>query len=154
MTEIARGLAGVAIAETRLSRVDGEAGQLVIGGFALEDLAPKASFEETLFLLWNDRLPTGEELDRLHKSLAARRSLPAPTLAVLRAAAAVGAEPMDALRMGVSTLGLADPALHQTELQAQPAAANRQRALRLVATLPTIVAAFPTTETMTTGMSG
>lgn len=142
MTEIARGLAGIAITETRLSRVDGEAGQLLIGGFALEDLAPNASFEQTLFLLWNDRLPNAEELSALHKSLAARRSLPAPTLAVLRAAAAVGAEPMDALRMGAATLGLGDADLHQSELQAEPSSANRRRALRLVAALPVMVAAF------------
>lgn len=141
MTEIAYGLAGIAITETRLSRVDGEAGQLVIGGFALEDLAPNASFEETLFLLWNDRLPSVEELDGLRKHLASRRALPAPTLAVLRAAAAVGAEPMDALRMGVATLGLSDDSLHRTELQAEPVQANRERALRLVAALPVIVAA-------------
>lgn len=78
----------------------------------------------------------------LRRSLAARRPLPAPTLSVLRAAAAVGAEPMDALRMGVATLGLADQALHRTELRSQPADANRERALRLVAALPVIVAAF------------
>ena len=142
MTEIARGLAGIAITETRLSRVDGEAGQLVIGGFALEELAPNACFEETLFLLWNDRLPASQELSALRKSLSARRALPAPTLSVLRAAAAVGAEPMDALRMGVATLGLGDDSLHRTELQAEPARANRERALRLVAALPVITAAY------------
>ena len=142
MTEIAHGLAGIAVTETRLSRVDGDAGELVIGGFALEDLAPNASFEETLFLLWNDRLPNASELEALHRVLAERRPLPAPTLAVLRASAAVGAEPMDALRMALGTLGLADAGLHCTELQAEPSEANRERALRLVAALPVIVAAF------------
>ena len=57
MTEIARGLEGVKFAQTRLSKVDGQAGQLTIGGYPLEALAPNASFEEVLFLLWNDRLP-------------------------------------------------------------------------------------------------
>lgn len=142
MTEIARGLAGVAVTETRLSRIDGEAGMLTIGGFPVEELAPNASFEQTLFLLWHDRLPSSPELADLRRSLAARRTLPPPTLSVLRAAAAVGAEPMDALRMGAATLGLGDAALHQTGLQAEPAEANRERALRLVAALPVMAAAF------------
>ena len=141
MTEIARGLAGIAITETRLSGVDGEAGELVIGGFALEDLAPNASFEETLFLLWNDRLPSARELEALRADLAVRRDLAPATLAVLRAAAAVSAQPMDALRMATATLGLSDDALHATSLQAEPAAANQRRAMRLVAALPTAVAA-------------
>ena len=142
MTRIARGLAGVAVTETRLSEVDGEAGRLTIAGFELESLAPRADFEQTLFLLWHDRLPDREELTDLKRSLAERRRLPAPTLSVLRAAAAMGAEPMDALRMGAATLGLADDALHRSGLQAEPAEANRSRALRFVAALPVIVAAY------------
>jgi citrate synthase len=141
-TEIARGLAGIAIGYTRLSRVDGELGELVIGGYSVEDLAPRASFEEVLFLLWNDRLPTGAEHERLRQRLAERRELPPITLAVLRAAAAVGCQPMDALRMGVSTLGLAEDDLHQIELQSEPAAANQRRALRLVAAMPVVAAAY------------
>ena len=57
MTEIKRGLAGVVLTETRMSRVDGEAGELIIGGFPLEEIAPYAYFEEVLYLLWNDQLP-------------------------------------------------------------------------------------------------
>lgn len=142
MSEIARGLAGIAVTQTRLSHVDGEAGRLLIAGFAVEDLAPRARFEETLFLLWNDRLPSPVELARLRAGLAARRELPPATLAVLRAAARVGAEPMDALRMGAATLGLAEPALHRTELLTRPADESRQGALRLVAALPVIAAAY------------
>ena len=44
--------------ETRLSHVDGERGELVIGGFAVEELAPHARFEEVLHLLWHGRLPS------------------------------------------------------------------------------------------------
>ncbi|MEM7410244.1 MAG: citrate synthase [Myxococcota bacterium] len=139
---LSRGLENVAIAETRLSRVDGDAGELVIGGYALEELASRAEFEETLFLLWNDRLPTLAELAGLHGELASRRALPAPTLALLEAAAAADVAPMDALRMAIGSLGVGEPALHATELQAEPNPANQQRALRLVAAVPTAVAAF------------
>jgi citrate synthase len=142
MTHFAPGLEGVAIGETRLSHVDGEAGELVIGGFALADLAPFASIEEVLFLLWNDRLPTAGELEALRADLAARRELAPATLSVLRAAAAVGSQPMDALRMATATLGLADDDLHAIDLQSEPAAANQRRAMRLVAALPTAVATY------------
>lgn len=140
--EIARGLAGIAITETRLSRVDGEAGRLLIGGFAVEELAPNATFEETLFLLWNDRLPAPAELGELRARLAARRELAPATLAVLRAAASVGVPPMDALRMGAATLGLSEAALHRTELQARPARECQESCLRIVAALPVIAAAY------------
>lgn len=140
MSSIQRGLADVVVTETRLSRVDGDAGELVIAGFPVAELAPRATFEETLFLLWNDRLPGAEELAELRARLAARRTLPAATEVLLRSAAAEGASAMDALRMGVSTLGLLDPELHRTELQSEPAEANQLRALRLVAALPTLVA--------------
>jgi citrate synthase len=142
MTQIAHGLAGIVIAETRLSRVDGEAGELVIGGFALEELAPKAEFEDTLFLLFHDRLPSDRERRRLAGALKAAREISPATLAVLRAAVAGGAEPMDALRMGFATLGLAEDDLHRTALQAEPAEANQRRAVRLVAAMPVLVGAI------------
>jgi citrate synthase len=139
---IARGLEGIAITETRLSCVDGQAGRLVIGGFPVEDLAPKASFEETLFLLWHDRLPDAAERADLESSLAARRSLPPATLALLRAAADAATAPMDALAMGLASLGLGDPGLLRTQLHTEPPRANRERALSLVAAVPAIVGAF------------
>jgi len=49
--EVKSGLAGVVAAATRLSSVDGEAGELVIGGYPLEEFAGRATFEETIYLL-------------------------------------------------------------------------------------------------------
>ena len=54
MTE---GLDGVVAAATRLSHVDGEAGRLTIAGYAVEDIAPNATFEEVAYLLLHDQLP-------------------------------------------------------------------------------------------------
>lgn len=125
------GLEGIIAAETRLSHVDGEAGRLIIAGYALEDLAPHASFEEVVFLLWQDRLPTAAELEQLRQALAARRALPEPTLTLLRAAAAAGLPAMDALRLAIDSLAIS---LGAADLQEQ--------ALRLVAAAPTIVAAY------------
>src|SRR5215831_1612118 len=101
MKRVAHGLDGVVVATTRLSEVDGERGRLIIGGFPVEELAPHASFEEVLFLLWRDRLPSAGERDGLVAALTEQRALPDPTLWLLHAAARTGVEPMDALRMGV-----------------------------------------------------
>ena len=134
---VVSGLDGVLVAETRLSRVDGLAGELTIGGFPLEELAPNAAFEEVVYLLWHDRLPTSAELIELRSELAGLRTLPDPTLDLLRAAASKSLPPMDALRMGAGTLTLADP-----DPSDSSTAANLARAKAIVARLPTIVAAY------------
>jgi citrate synthase len=58
------GLEGVVAAATRLSQVDGEGGRLTIAGYAVEDLAPNATFEEVAYLLLHDRLPEPAERSR------------------------------------------------------------------------------------------
>jgi citrate synthase len=125
------GLEGVISAETRLSSVDGEAGELIIAGFPVEELASRASFEETVYLLWYDTLPDPERLAAFRKELAGRRVLAPATLGLLRAAAAERADTMDALRMaaGTTSLGATGDEPHA-------------EALALVALLPTIVAAY------------
>ena len=137
MTEIARGLRDVILTETRLSMIDGLAGKLIIAGFPLEELAPKATAEETIYLLWNDRLPNKKELETFRNNLIANRELPATTTTVLRAAAQRNLPIMDALRMGVDTLSLVDPEFDDTSHEA-----NMRRAVRLLARFPSIVAAY------------
>src|SRR5215210_7333907 len=100
------GLDNVVAATTRLSQVDGEAGRLTIAGYAVDDLAPQASFEEVAHLLLHGRLPAPADLVRFSRELAARRVLPRAALGVLREAAAVNALPMDALRMAAPLLSL------------------------------------------------
>lgn len=132
------GLEGVVAAETRLSGVDGQAGELILAGYAVEELAPKASFEETLYLLWHGELPSGRALDEFRQALADRRALPTVTQDLLRAVAAAGAPVMDALRMAASTLSL--------DVAAEPAGlssgATSPEALALAACFPTIVATY------------
>lgn len=125
------GLEDVVVAETRLSAIDGEAGELTIAGFPLEELAPRSTYEETAFLLWNDRLPSSVDLDTLRDDLAQRRTLPETTLHTLRAAASREVTSMDALRMAVSNVSLMSGQGDPTE-----------QARDLVAQLPTMVAAF------------
>ena len=114
-------------AETRLSGVDGEAGELTIAGFPVEELAGRASFEETVYLLWHDVLPDPEQLEEFREELAVRRALPRATLDLLQSVAVEKVPVMDVLRMASGTVG---------------PGADDEEALTLVACLPTIVAAY------------
>ncbi|MGB0387374.1 MAG: citrate/2-methylcitrate synthase, partial [Ardenticatenaceae bacterium] len=138
MITVRAGLEGVIAAQTRLSYVNGQAGELVIGGFALEELANQASFEETAYLLWNDGLPNGEQLAAFGDSLAVRRALPDATLALLKAAAVKRVPTMDALRMAASSLSLG----LDSDTDSTRSPQEGREALTLVATFPTIVAAY------------
>jgi citrate synthase len=102
----ASGLEGVVAAETRLSEVDGERGELVIAGYPVGELAGNASFEETTWLLWHGDLPTARQLDDFKAALAAVRGIPDSTLALLRDCARRRVDVMDALRIGAGTLSL------------------------------------------------
>jgi len=135
MERIAYGLEGIVVAATRLSEVDGEHGRLVIGGYSVEELAPRAQFEDVLHLLWHGRLPDGGERARLAAALAAQRAVPPAALALLRDAARRDVAPMDALRMGLATL--APAGADSADRGAQEGAA-----IALVAAFPTIVAAY------------
>ena len=130
------GLEGVVAAETRLSSVEGKAGELIIAGFPVEELAGRATFEETIYLLWHDVLPDQGQLMAFREALSVRRPLPRVTLDLLRAAACERGPVMDALRMAAGTLSLGTPvdALTEDEFYGD--------ALALVARFPTIVAAY------------
>lgn len=134
-TPVKAGLEGVVAAETRLSSVDGLAGELVIAGFPLEELAGKATFEETVYLLWHDVLPDPEALASFRQALQEHRVLPEATLQLLRAAAEAKVAAMDALRMAAGSLSLAAPADN-------PAGDPERDALIMVASFPTIIAAY------------
>jgi citrate synthase len=129
-----RGLEGIVAAQTRMSHVDGQNGVLIIAGYSVEDLASHATFEAAAHLLWRGRLPDRVELRELTQQMAVLRQLSPLTIEVLRAAKS--APPIDALRMGCSTLslGLADPNAITPE-------ADFASAMRLTACFPTIVAA-------------
>jgi citrate synthase len=125
------GLEGVVAAQTRLSSVDGLAGELIIAGFPLEEIADRATFEEMVYLLWNDALPAQAQLDAFRAELAERRTLPGAAIDLLRTAAAGRADTMDALRMAAGALSLNGA---ERDPQAD--------ALTVVASFPTIVAAY------------
>jgi citrate synthase len=132
----ARGLEGVIALESELSSIDGQKGELIYRGYNINDLAEGATFEEVVYLLWNGSLPTQDELDTLRSELRSERALPAPVLDILRHAPD-DAHPMAVLRTAVSSL-----ALYDQEADTMEPAANRRKAARILAQIPTIIAAF------------
>jgi len=131
-----RGLEGVVASETSLSFIDGEEGILIYRGYDIHDLAPNAFFLEAVYLLWTGRLPTRDELSGFEADLAGQRALDPRTLEVLRALPR-DTTPMAALRTAVSVEGTTDP-----DAEDNGAEANLRKAKRLVARVPTMVAAF------------
>lgn len=120
-----KGLEGVVAATTRLSDVDGERGELIIGGYPLAELTAHATFEEATWLLWYGRRPSATELDAFRRELAARRELPPGALGLLRECARRELDAMDALRIAAGTISMAS-----------------REATAIVAAIPSIVAAF------------
>ncbi|MEZ4657956.1 MAG: citrate synthase/methylcitrate synthase [Caldilineaceae bacterium] len=126
------GLDNVVAAETRLSRPDGQKGELIIAGYAVEDLAGRAAFEEVVYLLWYGARPTQAQLQTFHAELAALRAVPTAALDLLAAAAGEQRSTMDALRMAAGAVDLGQPA----------AAGPIETAQLILARLPTLVAAY------------
>ena len=108
----------------RISHVDGERGELVVAGYPIEELAEHATFEEMTWLLWHGEPASRSEREAFGDACR-HRTLPEPTLALLRLCAERGVAPMDALEMATATLSLI---------------AND--AVGIVARMPTIVAAY------------
>ncbi|WP_019178659.1 citrate/2-methylcitrate synthase [Methanomassiliicoccus luminyensis] len=130
------GLRGVKAATTRISKVDGEGGKLLYRGYYIEDLARESSFEETAYLLMHGVLPTARQLNRFSNELAQNRKL---SPAVLRALRDLPLEtpPMSVLQAGVTLLSARCPDQGDESREA-----NERKAMRIIAVMPTIVAAW------------
>jgi citrate synthase len=133
---IFRGLENVVVAQSAKSKVYGEEGRLVYSGYEIQDLAGRTSFEEIVHLLWYGTLPDQAQLDGLKAELAAVRAIPRAVLDHL-GGLPDDTVPMAALRTGVSLLGCYDP-----DAEVEDMAARRRIAVRLVAQIPTLIAAF------------
>lgn len=136
MSTFAKGLEGVVAAETRMSFIDGEKGILEYVGIPIDSLARNSTFEETVFLLWNTRLPNKAELDGLSKQIRSRTKLPPKLIDIIKGMPK-DAQPMHVLRTAVSALSLFDPNPNATDI---PSA--QEKALNILAQIPTIIAAF------------
>jgi citrate synthase len=137
MPVVAKGLEGIIANSTRISDVRGEEGQLIYCGYDINELAGKVTFCETIYLLWNNRLPNRQELDKFEFSLRAERVLPESVIDFLRRAPK-DASPMDVIRTAVSMLGLFDPQKPREDEKAE----NYRRCVSLTAKVPVIAAYF------------
>jgi citrate synthase len=137
MSVISKGLEGVVATDTRLGDVRGREGQLFYCGYDINELAGKASFEEVIYLLWQNRLPNRSELAELKKQLAAERQLPDQVVEFLKTTPQT-ALPIDVLRTAVSMLGLHDPSL----VVDQSLDATQRRAISIMAKTGVIIAYF------------
>jgi citrate synthase len=129
------GLQDVIAGQSGICFIDGEQGLLSYRGYSVHELAPNSTFEETSHLLWFGALPSASALEETHAKLVRARAIPREATAILRAFPR-SAQPMEALRTGVSALSMFDP-----EAEDRTPEANVRKAIRLTAQTPTIVAA-------------
>ncbi|CCG08632.1 bifunctional 2-methylcitrate synthase/citrate synthase [Pararhodospirillum photometricum] len=134
LPEIRKGLAGVVVDTTAISKVMEETNSLTYRGYPVQDLAASCSFEEVAFLIWHGELPNADELRRFMERERARRSLSRSQIALLSRLPDT-CHPMDTLRTAVSLLGAEDPEAENPD----PTLAHT-KALDLLAKLPTVVA--------------
>ncbi len=130
------GLRGVTVADTKISFIDGEKGILLYRGFRIEELAEKSSFVETAYLLLNGSLPSDKELDDFNAQLVKARVLPDFLYKSFKRWPQK-ADPMDVLQASVPLLAMADK-----DLEDESREANVRKAIRLIARIPAIVAAW------------
>lgn len=132
---IDRGLEGVVACTTAISSIVDAT--LNYRGYVIEDLAANSTFEETVFLLWNNRLPKKDELEKLRKELGAEMAIDQQLVATLKTLPTKDVHPMAWLRSAVSALGMFDKEAQDTSNEA-----NIRKAIRLTAKMGTLVTTF------------
>jgi citrate synthase len=130
------GLADVPVAESEISFIDGQRARLEYRGIAVETLARESSFEETAWLLLRGDLPTQRELADFDHQLRHHRRIKYKLKDLIKCLPETG-HPMDALQASVAAMGMFYPARDVSNAQS-----NWDSAVRLIAKMPTVVAAF------------
>ena len=129
------GLAGVPAARSAVSDVDGHVGILEYRGIRIEALCERSSFLETAWLLLFGRLPTQEQLTRFTEDVTCHRRIKYRIVDLIKCLPEQG-HPMDALQAAVAALGMFYPGRNVKDVEN-----NYWSAVRLIAKMPTIVAA-------------
>ncbi|MFH5209595.1 bifunctional 2-methylcitrate synthase/citrate synthase [Antrihabitans spumae] len=135
MSDIRKGLAGVVVDTTAISKVVPETNSLTYRGYAVQELAASCSFEEVAYLLWYGELPNPGQLAMFTQRERALRRADRSLLSLV-AKLPENCHPMDVVRTVISYLGCEDP---QEDDSARKA--NLAKALRMTAVLPTVIAA-------------
>lgn len=138
--EIRKGLAGVVVDTTAISKVNPETNSLLYRGYPVQELAATQPFEAVAYLLWNGELPDDAQLAELRATERAHRLLSDDVQAAIDLLP-VEAHPMDEVRTAVSAIGAAATAGIANVMDAVGTPEqNLERSIRLFAQLPAIVA--------------
>jgi 2-methylcitrate synthase len=136
MTEqqIHKGLAGIAVDTTGISKVNPETNSLLYRGYPVQDLAAQCSFEEVAYLLWHGELPAAAELRAFEQTERSGRALD-PAVRAAVDLLPLSAHPMDVCRTAASVLGAAHPDAADSSREA-----NLRKSMDLFAAMPAVVA--------------
>ncbi len=134
--EYRAGLEGVPATQSSISFVDGQKGILEYRGIAIEELAAKSTFLETTYLLIWGELPSREELSAFENEIQYHRRVKYRIRDMMKCFPESG-HPMDALQASAAALGL-----FYSRRDLENPAYIRETVVRLVAKIPTMVAAF------------
>ncbi len=132
--DIRKGLAGVVVDTTSISKVNPETNSLLYRGYPVQELAANCSFEEVAYLLWNGELPDADQLARFEQAERSQRALD-PRVRTVIDDLPLSAHPMDVVRTAVSVIGAADPNTADASRES-----NLAKSISLLAQLPAIVA--------------
>jgi citrate synthase len=130
------GLRGVTVADTKISFIDAQKGVLIYRGYRIEELAERSNFLEVAFLLLNGVLPAPHEFEKFRRQVTEAREVPPYVFESMKHWPRE-AKPMDVLQASVPLLAMADP-----ELAEESREANVRMAIRLIARVPVVVAAW------------
>ena len=134
--EIKKGLLGIVVDETEVSKVMPEINSLTYRGYAAQDLCAKCKFEEVAYLILNGELPNKKQLNQFEKQERKERKLSKTILDDIKRFPKK-AHPMDVARTAVSIMGLEDK-----ETKDNSPKANLRKVMRIFAKTPVALAAF------------
>ena len=134
--EIKKGLLGIVVDETEISKVMPEINSLTYRGYAAQDLCARCDFEEVAYLILNKELPNKKQLNNFKKELTKEIILSKNLINILKQIPKKS-HPMDVARTAVSVMGLEDK---ETKDNSQKA--NLRKSIRILAKTPTALAAF------------
>ncbi len=117
--DIKKGLAGVVVDTTSVSKVNPDTNSLLYRGYPVQELAAKCTFEEVAYLLWKGELPDAGQLEGFERLERSRRHLPHLAKEAIDLLP-VDAHPMDVVRTAVSAIGAADPTAADSDPGGEP----------------------------------
>ena len=134
--DIKKGLLGIVVDETEISKVMPEINSLTYRGYAAQDLCARCDFEEVAYLILNKELPNKKQLKDFERHESKERNLSKILIDAIKKTPKK-AHPMDFARIAVSIMGLEDK-----ETKHSSPKANLRKAIRILAKTPTALAAF------------